>query len=512
MVSETMLLSAGIDIGTTTTQVVFSRLRLQENAAFGRVPALTITDRTIIYESPVHLTPLTAGESEAGESAAEDSAAENSIDAEAVAALVKEDFRQAGVLPEEVETGAVIITGESARKRNAGQVIHAISALAGDFVATEAGPDLESILAGRGAGADHFSETTGKTVLNIDIGGGTSNLCLFQDGRPIACSACNIGARSSGIWIVQPGGENSIRLAGTSVSSTGKNTGENEIWDSAKMSESALSDISILVSAEEVCRRLAAALASIAGLTPMTDFARKLLLPDEGPIPTRADLISFSGGVAACMLEDQKEMYKNPFPYGDLGLLLARAIQKNPYFASVETVCGEETVRATVTGAASFSMEISGNTVFCRDISFPMKNVPVFSIAYDGEASLQILSSELKRISKFADQMQIDHFAIAIKGIFVPCFQEVEKMADAIMAAFAARRTDKDVLRKKPVLVLMESDFAKALGLSLKRRKKTGPILCLDGIAAEDGSYIDIGAPLAGGLAYPVTVKTLIFR
>lgn len=587
METEITLLSAGIDIGTTTTQVVFSRLRLQTNAAFGRLPSLSITDRTILYESPVHLTPLahensndadsrtdsievdsvtdsTGAEYETDSTDTEsvtdfvnEKSATNFIDAEAVAALVEEDFRKAGILPVEVETGAVIITGESARKRNAGQVLHAISALAGDFVAAEAGPDLESILAGRGAGADRLSEKTGRTVLNIDIGGGTSNLCLFQNGRPIACSACNIGARA-------------FRTS---------------------------FDIS---AAEDLCGRLAEALASIAGLAPMSSFAESLLLPDEKEIPIRPDIISFSGGVAACMAEDEEhsertenrenperpedqensaktENQNNPdepenrtkiekqekpenqkkseadlFPYGDLGLLLARAIRKNPHFTSAETICGRETVRATVTGAASFSMEISGNTVFCRDISFPLKNVPVFSMSYAGKESVSALSAELCRIRDFADQMQQKAFGVAIKGTFVPSFQEVEALADTIAAAFAGKRTKQemqtaieknqqidpeDSVRKGmqadqkdsvensessiqdnqerisggPILILLESDFAKALGLALKRRIKTGPILCLDGIAAEDGCYIDVGAPLSGGLAYPVTVKTLIF-
>lgn len=566
METEITLLSAGIDIGTTTTQVVFSRLRLQTNAAFGRLPSLSITDRTILYESPVHLTPLTHGNSNDADSKANsievdsvtdstgaeyeadstdaesvtdfvhEKSATDFIDAEAVAALVEEDFRKAGILPAEVETGAVIITGESARKRNAGQVLHAISALAGDFVAAEAGPDLESILAGRGAGADRLSEKTGRTVLNIDIGGGTSNLCLFQDGRTIACSACNIGARA-------------FRTS---------------------------FDIS---AAEDLCGRLAEALASIAGLAPMSSFAESLLLPDEKEIPIRPDIISFSGGVAACMAEDQEnperpedqehsektENQRNPekpenpqkpetnlFPYGDLGLLLARAIQKNPHFTSAETICGRETVRATVTGAASFSMEISGNTVFCRDISFPLKNVPVFSMSYAGKESVSALSAEFCRIRDFADQIQQNVFCIAIKGTFMPSFQEVEILADSIAAAFEDKRTKQEIqtaieknqqidredsVRKGmqadqkdsvensessihddqerisggPILILLESDFAKALGLALKRRIKTGPILCLDGIAAEDGCYIDIGAPLSGGLAYPVTVKTLIF-
>ncbi len=447
------LLSCGIDIGTTTTQVVFSRLSLEQSGGFGQVPSVSISDREIVFEGAIHLTPLTG---------------DNAVDAKSVAALIREDFRQGGFSPADVQTGAVIITGESARKRNAAEVLSAISSLAGDFVAAEAGPDLESILAGRGAGADVLSERTGKKVLNIDIGGGTSNLCLFEDGEPVECTACNIGARY---------------MSGPDL---------------------------VLQEPETVCRELADALASIAGLAPMTAFARDLLIPGEKAIAVRPDIISFSGGVAACMKEDGQAHGNGPsdkedkqiqgkglpdgavllagkenlFPYGDLGLLLARAVRNNSYFAAADTICGAETVRATVTGAASFSMEISGSTVFCRDVTFPLKNVPVFSI------------EDYKRL-------QPSSFALAMTGPASPSFQEVEAIADAL--ALVLSESD------SVIPILLEHDFAKALGQALKRRLKTGPILCLDGISVKQGDYIDIGAPVAGGLAYPVTVKTLVF-
>ena len=128
------LKSVGIDIGTSTTQLVVSKLTLENRANPFSVPRIAITDREIIYRSRIHFTPLLS---------------ETVIDAPGVREIVAEEYRRAGLRREEVQTGAVIITGETARKENAREVLNALSEFAGDFVVATAGPDLESILAGR---------------------------------------------------------------------------------------------------------------------------------------------------------------------------------------------------------------------------------------------------------------------------------------------------------------------------------------------------------------------------
>ena len=89
----------------------------------------------------------------------------------------------------------MIITGETARKENARQVLAALSAFAGDFVVATAGPDLESILAARGAGADEYSREHHTKVLHFDIGGGTSNLALYDNGELVRTGCLDVGGR-----------------------------------------------------------------------------------------------------------------------------------------------------------------------------------------------------------------------------------------------------------------------------------------------------------------------------
>ena len=161
------LLSVGIDIGTSTTQLIFSRLTLENRASSFTVPRFSITEKEDVYRSAVHFTPLVS---------------DSEIDADGVRDIVAREYAGAGVARGDVATGAVIITGETARKVNAQQVLSALSGFAGDFVVATAGPDLESVLAARGAGADRYSEAHACAVLNFDIGGGTSNLALFDRG------------------------------------------------------------------------------------------------------------------------------------------------------------------------------------------------------------------------------------------------------------------------------------------------------------------------------------------
>ena len=180
MADPRTLLSVGIDVGTTTTQVVFSRLTLQDTARPGQIPRIGITDKSVVYQSPIVFTPLADRET---------------VDAARLTELVRREYAAAGVDPAQVETGAVIITGETAKKKNADEILRALAGLAGEFVVTVAGPHLESLIAGRGAGAAAYSQEHFARVTNVDIGGGSANSALFQAGALAAAAAMNYGGR-----------------------------------------------------------------------------------------------------------------------------------------------------------------------------------------------------------------------------------------------------------------------------------------------------------------------------
>ena len=174
------ILSVGIDIGTSTTQLVFSRITMENTTGYFSVPRISIVEKAVIYKKPCPSYPLTTPVL---------------IDGQAIRDIVADQYRQAGFTPEDVDTGAVIITGESARKENAAAVLEQLSGFAGEFVVSTAGPDLESIIAGKGSGAFQYSLDNACATVNLDIGGGTTNLVLFDSGSVVSKGCLDIGGR-----------------------------------------------------------------------------------------------------------------------------------------------------------------------------------------------------------------------------------------------------------------------------------------------------------------------------
>ncbi len=132
-------------------------------------------DKEVTYRSKIYFTPLLS---------------QTEIDAEKVKKIIEAEYKAAGMKPEDLQTGAVIITGETARKHNANTVLASLSSMAGDFVVATAGPDLESVLSAKGAGADAFSEEHRHAVANMDVGGGTTNIACLQKGTLRRRTSC----------------------------------------------------------------------------------------------------------------------------------------------------------------------------------------------------------------------------------------------------------------------------------------------------------------------------------
>lgn len=457
------LTSVGLDVGTTTTQLIVSRLTVQDQASAFAVPELTITDRQILYESPIHMTPLLEGDL---------------VDGEGIRRIVTAEYEQAGIRREDVDTGAVIITGETSRKENARAVLSALSDYAGDFVVATAGPDLESVLAARGSGAVDHTAQTGETVLHMDIGGGTSNLAWIRDGKITATTCLNVGGR-----LLKFDEQGTLTYVSPALKDlTDFHPGDHPTQDQL----------------EQLADTLTQALEMAAGLRPPTDLLQKLT--SEGCMSSRggstgADvaipptcpkaLISFSGGVAECIRRDLPTL-----AFGDMGPILGRAIRRSRLCQNYRL--GTHTIRATVIGAGCHSAQLSGSTVFHRNVTFPLKNLP--AIPLDQE------TPDLPH--QIAQRMAAQDTAgvLALPGWPSATYAQTAALADQIAASIPSG----------PVLVTVEQDMAKALGQALALRLSPDrPILCLDRIRLTQGSYLDVTAPI--GPALPVVIKTLIF-
>jgi len=442
-VSET-LKSVGLDVGTTSTQLVVSELTIENRASGFAVPEMEITGRKLLYKSPVYFTPLLGGDL---------------VDGAGIREIVDREYQAAGISRETVDTGAVIITGETSRKENARTVLDALADLAGDFVVATAGPDLESVLAAKGAGAVAFSEKTGKTVLHMDIGGGTSNLALIREGKILRTGCLNVGGRLITF------DENRVITYLSPV-----------LAELCSLCVGQRAEKQIL---EEIAQLLAHALETAAGRSdrpiPESLFTAEAEIPWEPP--EEPVVVSFSGGVADCIAQ------AHPWDaFGDIGVLLGRAIGESSLCSS-QYVLGEETIRATVIGAGCHSAQLSGSTVFYQNIQFPMKNLPVAHI----EDWAQLSAEKEQNV-------------LAWPGLESPNYTQIRALAKTIAARSA-----------EPLILCMEQDMAKALGQALALElPRNAAILCIDRVRLEEGSYLDIGAPV--GSALPVVVKTLVLR
>ena len=479
MADKTAILSVGIDVGTSTTQVVFSKLQMDNAGGYFSVPRVAIVDKEVVYKSEVYMTPLKT---------------DVLIDTEALRDIVAAEFRKAGYRPEDTDSGAVIITGESARKENSDAVLKSLSDFAGDFVVSAAGPDMESLIAGKGSGAWQYSMDHHCRVANLDIGGGTTNVVLFEDGETLARGCLDIGGRlicmnpQGIITKVSPAAAVMAQAAGVSVS-------VGDRCDELKLTA--------------VTRQMAAALNAYLGVgtKDIDAILRQIKTPGSSdfPVPEKVQAVFFSGGVADLIYHESADTWA----YGDIGVLLGRAIRESRLFTDFQKMEPGETIRATVVGAGTYTTTISGSTITYSDDIFPLKNIPVIKL--DEELQEACFAGEtepvIRRIQWVLGQNDAERFILAMPGKRDPGYTEMKRAAAAIRQIM-----DRVQPPGEPILLVIESDIAKAMGQMIRQQPDLKrQVVAIDSIQVEDGEYVDMGKPMMNGMVIPVVVKTLIF-
>lgn len=479
MADKTAILSVGIDVGTSTTQVVFSKLQMDNAGGYFSVPRVAIVDKEVVYKSEVYMTPLKT---------------DVLIDTEALRDIVAAEFRKAGYRPEDTDSGAVIITGESARKENSDAVLKSLSDFAGDFVVSAAGPDMESLIAGKGSGAWQYSMDHHCRVVNLDIGGGTTNVVLFEDGETAARGCLDIGGRlirmnpQGIITKVSPAAAVMAQAAGVSVS-------VGDRCDELKLTA--------------VTRQMAAALNAYLGVgtKDIDAILRQIKTPGSSdfPVPEKVQAVFFSGGVADLIYHESADTWA----YGDIGVLLGRAIRESRLFTDFQKMEPGETIRATVVGAGTYTTTISGSTITYSGDIFPLKNIPVIKL--DEELQEACFAGEtepvIRRIQWILGQNDAERFILAMPGKGDPGYTEMKRAAAAIRQIM-----DRVQPPGEPILLVIESDIAKAMGQMIRQQPELKrQVVAIDSIHVEDGEYVDMGKPMMNGMVIPVVVKTLIF-
>jgi ethanolamine utilization protein EutA len=467
------ILSVGVDVGSSTSHLAFSKLVLikDEHSVTRR---FNIEERNVIYEGRIINTPILG---------------DNTIDIKRLTDFFKEEYQRAKIDPEDIQTGAVIITGESARKQNAKQIAEALSNDAGKFVAATAGPNFESLIAAMGSGAAARSKEDNKTILSCDIGGGTSNIAVTKNGEILSTSCISVGGRVLGInskgkiWRIDEPALKVMQHLGLNY----------KIGD--KISKA---DI------ESIASTLAEALFEVIRGPAKSALARQLMLTDNLTFPSHIDEYSFSGGIAELM-------YGGVDNYDDIGQILADQINSLTPKLSAAVIEPANKIRATVIGAGAYSLSISGSSGFMDDkIAFPIRNVPVIRVDVDrSRLSVEHIISQINEsFQRFDLEEGEDIIALYFKDPVMASYPQLELFARSIEGALT-----NSIQNKIPIILIFDTDIACSVGSVIRRETdlKTN-LLSLDELNLKEGDWIDIGEPLVAGQVFPVTVKSLVFH
>ena len=472
-INEIEILSVGVDVGSSTSHLVFSNLLLKRDQR-SLTRRFNIEQRTIVYEGRIVHTPLLD---------------DNTIDILKLTDFFKEEYRRAGIDPADIQTGAVIVTGESARKQNARQIAEALSHDAGRFVAATAGPNFESLIAAMGSGAAARSKDHNKTILSCDIGGGTSNIAITVKGQNYSTSCISVGGRLLGvtphgtIWRINPPAAKVMAHLGLNY----------QIGDPITKGD-----------IERIAQTFAEVLFEAITGPVKSPLARQLMLTADLNIPNRIDEYSFSGGVAELM-------YGGLDNYDDIGQILADKVKFLTSKLSAPVIELPNKIRATVIGAGAYSLSISGCSGFTDDkISFPIRNVPVMQVDVDqSKLSVEHVQKQIKAaFQRFDVDEGEDIIALYFRDPVRVSYPRLELFAKSIEAALT------NTIRKQlPVILIFDTDIACSVGNVIRRETnlKTN-LLALDELMLREGDWIDIGEPLVSGQVFPVTVKSLVFH
>lgn len=469
------LRTVGIDIGSSTSHLMFSRVHLQRKAQ-GLSSRFVVVAREVLWRSPIMLTPYLHG---------------NTIDADALARFVDDSYRSASVEHDDIDSGAVILTGEALKRRNARAIAELFADHGGKFVCASAGHHLEATMAAHGSGAVALSRSTGKVVLHLDIGGGTTKRALIADGEILETAAIAAGGR----LIALTGG------VADRIEQPAAMVAEHLGIPLALGQPVSTVDVTRIVDA------MAGVLVELARGEVTSPLARSLLVTDPPGTRVQPELLTVSGGVAEYLYRREDS------EFGDIAVALASAVRQRlaDELDWLPLHDSGQRIRATVIGASQFSVQVSGNTVDVLDPSgLPKTNLPVLTprLDLDGDIRPETVRDAIVAAAKAMDAADgRGEVALGMAWHGDPSYPRLCALAEGIVAAREhIGRAD------QPLVLLLSADIARSIGRLL--RSELGlqvPMVVLDGLELQEFDYVDIGELIQPSRVVPVIIKSLLF-
>ena len=472
------LTSVGIDIGSAGTQVVFSRVQLRRLSE-DLTSRYYVVSRETLHQSPVTLTPYLSDER---------------IDEAAIGAIVDDAYNTAGIHPDDIDTGAVILTGEALRRENAKPIADVLTEVAGEFVCAAAGHHMESMLAAYGSGAAKVAHDRGIPILNIDIGGGTTKLAVVEKGGAVGrTGAIHLGGRlavvdtEGRLTRLDPAGKRAAALAGCN-------------WT--------LGDTVSDADLDRVATWMADALVAALTQDPPPLEIAGLWLTEPVRLPDHVKAAMFSGGVGEYVYGHEER------DFGDLGKRFGRAVRDRLDRGTLplELLPAGECIRATALGASEYSVQLSGNTIYLSSPGqlLPRKNLQVVKprLKLEDVVDPSVVAAAITHHFTNFDLIEGEsEVALAFRWLGEPSYPRLAGFARGLVQALP--RTIKEA---KPLFLVFDADVAQTIGALLKEELGVqSEILALDGILLWDFDYIDLGRVRMPSFTVPVTIKSLVF-
>src|SRR5499427_6183735 len=471
------LMTVGIDIGSSGTQVIFSRVnlrRLGEDLS----SRYYVVSRETLFQSGVALTPYRS---------------EEHIDEAKLGAIIDDAYNAAGIAPADIDTGAVILTGEALRRENAKAIAGIVAEKGGDFVCAAAGHHMESMLAAYGSGAATVSSAGHRRILNIDIGGGTTKLAVVAHGKVVATAAVHIGGRlavvdDDGLIVrLDPAGKHHARRAGFA-------------WSPG--------DVARAADLDAVAGGMADSLIAALSTRPLPHDIAHLYLTDPIADFGSVDGMMFSGGVGEYVYgrEDRD--------FGDLGRRLGHAIRRRVDAGALPwpLLPAGECIRATALGASEYSVQLSGNTSYISapGALLPRRNLQVLQpqfVCRDVIDPAALAAAIRAHFTAFDVTEGEGEVALAFSWQGAPSYERIHAFARGLTHALADK-----IAAREPIYVMLDGDVAHTLGAILREDLLVeSEILAIDGVVLWDFDYIDLGRIRMPSCTVPVTIKSLVF-
>ena len=475
-VDNVIFTTVGVDVGSSTSHLMFARVHLQRLAE-ALSSRFIVVGREILWRSPILLTPYRS---------------DFTIDSEALRAFVEAAYRDANLTRDDIDSGAVILTGEALKRTNARAIADLFADQSGKFVCASAGHHLEALMAAHGSGAVELSRVQHKTFLNVDIGGGTTKFALVHGGQLMDSAAIAVGGR-----LVAFDGEGTMIRIEEPARTIAKDVGI-----VLTLGERLAPD-----AREKLVGRMIDILVKAIRRERPDALTKALLVTDPLPAAERIDGVTFSGGVSEYVYG------RETTDHGDLGRELAAGITKALADKRIAYPVSDpgQGIRATVVGASQFTVQVSGNTVHVSNpASLPIRNIPVVRLTSRlvGPIDPAVIENAIANaLTRFDIDEGESTVALAFAWEGEPSHARLHALAEGI-----ARGLPRTVKSARPVILVMEGDIAKTLGRLLREELDVqGEIVSLDGLQLREFDYVDIGEPVQPANVFPLVIKSLLF-